>query len=33
MDKETESRVQLWKENVTEPDLKAELDELISSGD
>ena len=33
MDKETESKVQLWKENVTEPDLKAELDELISSGD
>ena len=30
MDKETEAKVQLWKENVTEPDLKAELDELLA---
>lgn len=33
MDKETEARVELWKQNVTEPDLKKELDELIASGD
>ena len=28
MDKDTAAKVQLWKDNVTEPDLKAELDEL-----
>ena len=33
MNEETEARVQLWKENVSETDLKAELDALIESGD
>jgi len=32
MDKDTEAKVQLWKEHVTEPDLKAELDELLKPG-
>ncbi len=30
MDKETQAKVELWKANVTEPDLKAELDELLA---
>ena len=30
MDKDTAAKVQLWKDNVTEPDLKAELDELLA---
>ncbi|ADK67694.1 phosphoglucomutase/phosphomannomutase alpha/beta/alpha domain I [Olsenella uli DSM 7084] len=30
MDQETQAKVQLWKDNVEEPDLKSELDELLS---
>ncbi len=30
MDQETQARVELWKENVVEQDLKAELDELLA---
>ncbi|MBP3884872.1 MAG: phospho-sugar mutase [Olsenella sp.] len=33
MDKETEAKIQLWKDNVKEADLKEELDALIASGD
>ncbi len=33
MDKAIADRVALWQEKVTEPDLKAELDELVASGD
>ncbi len=33
MDKETGVQGQLWKENVTEPDLETELEQLIASGD
>ena len=30
MDSTTEAKVQLWKDNVTEADLKAELDGLLA---
>ena len=30
MDKDTQAKVQLWREKVSEPDLKAELEGLAS---
>ena len=29
MDQHTQAKVELWKDNVTEPDLKAELERLM----
>ena len=33
MDAGVKETIKLWQDNVTEPDLKAELDALVSAGD